>query len=74
MRFEESARYYYEGIKKQNVTEEDMIIYKSLFAGKSEMDRYIISGKFRGLKYREEFNMECYRKYKTFNDFKENMQ
>lgn len=35
-RFEESARCYYAGIKrkKQDVTEEDMIIYRSLFAEK----------------------------------------
>ena len=75
-RFEESARCYYAGIKrkKQDVTEEDMIIYRSLFAEKSEMERYIAYGKFRGLENEKIINMENYRKYKTFNDFMEDIQ
>ena len=75
-RFEESARCYYAGIKrkKQDVTEEDMIIYRSLFAGKSEMERYIAYGKFRGVENEKIINMENYRKYKTFNDFMEDIQ
>ena len=75
-RFEESARCYYAGIKrkKQNVTEEDMIIYRSLFTEKSEMERYIAYGKFRGVENEKIINMENYRKYKTFNDFMEDIQ
>ena len=75
-RFEESARCYYAGIKrkKQDVTEEDMIIYRSLFAEKSEMERYIAYGKFRGVENEKIINMENYRKYKTFNDFMEDIQ
>ena len=76
IRFEESARCYYAGIKrkKQNVTEEDMIIYRSLFTEKSEMERYIAYGKFRGVENEKIINMENYRKYKTFNDFMEDIQ
>ena len=75
-RFEESARCYYAGIKrkKQNVTEEDMIIYRSLFTEKSEMERYIAYGKFCGVENEKIINMENYRKYKTFNDFMEDIQ
>ena len=75
-RFEDSARCYYAGIKrkKQDVTEEDMIIYRSLFAEKSEMERYIAYGKFRGVENEKIINMENYRKYKTFNDFMEDIQ
>mgnify|MGYP001121217416 FL=1 len=75
-RFEESARCYYAGIKrkKQDVAEEDMIIYRSLFAEKSEMERYIAYGKFRGVENEKIINMENYRKYKTFNDFMEDIQ
>ena len=75
-RFEESARCYYAGIKrkKQDVTEEDMIIYRSLFAEKSEMERYIAYEKFRGVENKKIINMENYRKYKTFNDFMEDIQ
>ena len=75
-RFEESARCYYAGIKrkKQDVTEEDLIIYRSLFAEKSEMERYIAYGKFRGVENEKIINMENYRKYKTFNDFMEDIQ
>lgn len=75
-RFEESARCYYAGIKrkKQDVTEEDMIIYRSLFAEKSEMERYIAYGKFRGVENEKIINMDNYRKYKTFNDFMEDIQ
>ena len=75
-RFEESARCYYAGIKrkKQDVTEEDMIIYRSLFAEKSEMERYIAYGKFRGVENEKIINMENYRKYKAFNDFMEDIQ
>ena len=75
-RFEESARCYYAGIKrkKQDVTEEDMIIYRSLFAEKSEMERYIAYGKFCGVENEKIINMENYRKYKTFNDFMEDIQ
>lgn len=75
-RFEESARCYYAGIKrkKQDVTEEDMIIYRSLFAEKSEMERYIAYGKIRGVENEKIINMENYRKYKTFNDFMEDIQ
>lgn len=75
-RFEESARCYYAGIKrkKQDVTEEDMIIYRSLFAEKSEMERYIAYGKFRGVENEKIINMENYRKYKTFNGFMEDIQ
>lgn len=75
-RFEESARCYYAGIKrkKQNVTEEDMIIYRSLFTEKSEMQRYIACGKFRGVENEKIINMENYRKYETFNDFMEDIQ
>lgn len=75
-RFEESARCYYAGIKrkKQDVTEEDMIIYRSLFTEKSEMERYIAYGKFCGVENEKIINMENYRKYKTFNDFMEDIQ
>ena len=75
-RFEESARCYYAGIKrkKQNVTEEDMIIYRSLLTEKSEMERYIAYGKFCGVENEKIINMENYRKYKTFNDFMEDIQ
>ena len=75
-RFEESARCYYAGIKrkKQNVTEEDMIIYRSLFTEKSEMERYSAYGKFCGVENEKIINMENYRKYKTFNDFMEDIQ
>ena len=58
----------------KNVTEEDMIIYRSLFAEKSEMERYIAYGKFRGVENEKIINMENYRKYKTFNDFMEDIQ
>ena len=57
-----------------DVTEEDMIIYRSLFAEKSEMERYIAYGKFRGVENEKIINMENYRKYKTFNDFMEDIQ
>ena len=60
--------------KKQDVTEEDMIIYRSLFSEKSEIERYIAYGKFRGVENEKIINMENYRKYKTFNDFMEDIQ
>lgn len=75
-RFAESAKCYYAGInrKNQKVTEEDMIIYRSLFTEKSEMDRFVADGNFCGLESKKKVNMESYRKYKTFNDFMEDMQ
>ena len=51
-----------------------MIIYRSLFAEKSEMERYIAYVKFRGVENEKIINMENYRKYKTFNDFMEDIQ
>ena len=76
VRFEESAKCYYAGINRKNrkVTEDDMIIYRSLFTEKSEMDRFVADGNFCGLESKKKVNMESYRKYKTFNDFVEDMQ
>lgn len=76
VRFEESAKCYYAGINRKNrkMTEDDMIIYRSLFTEKSEMDRFVADGNFCGLESKKKVNMESYRKYKTFNDFVEDMQ
>lgn len=38
------------------------------------MERYIAYGKFRGVENEKIINMENYRKYKTFNDFMEDIQ
>ena len=37
-------------------------------------DKYIAYGKFRGVENEKIINMENYRKYKTFNDFMEDIQ
>ena len=76
VRFEESAKCYYAGInrKNQKVTEDDMIVYRSLFTEKSEMDRFVADGNFCGLENKKKVNMESYRKYRTFNDFMEDIQ
>lgn len=76
VRFEESAKCYYAGInrKNQKVTEDDMIVYRSLFTEKSEMDRFVADGNFCGLENKKKVNMESYRKYRAFNDFMEDIQ
>lgn len=76
MRFEESAKCYYTGIKRKNrkVTEGDMIIYRSLFIEKSEMERFISDENFCGLEHNKKINMGNYRKYKSFNEFAEDIK
>lgn len=56
------------------MTEDDMIVYRSLFTEKSEMDRFVADGNFCGLENKKKVNMESYRKYRTFNNFMEDIQ
>lgn len=74
-RFEDSARCYYNGVKRKKgfVTEKDMIVYKALFSGAQEMHQFRKEENFCGLDDRTEISMESYRKYESFDDFSEEM-
>ena len=74
-RFEDSARCYCAAIKRKkgNISENDIIIYKSLFSENDEVQDFIQKGNFCGLESKEKINMENYRKYKSFNDFLESI-
>lgn len=72
-RFQDSARCYCAAIKRKkgSISENDVIIYKSLFSEKGEMQDFIQKENFCGLESKEKISMENYRKYKSFNDFLE---
>lgn len=72
-RFEESAKCYFNGIKRKNgtVNKQDMIIYQALFSDTDKVKSIIRSSNYCGLGSNTAINMNDYRKYETFEDFLE---